>query len=615
MRIITSNCKIDIDKNFKVEAGPGAGKTHFLINHIKNVVQSSKRLRKTGKIACITYTNAAGENIIERLGESVAAHVEVSTIHSFLYKHVVKPYCFKLSKNLKLDIGRFKNHMNVRFSQSDIRKWIESGKFSTELKAPTSKGQVLSRHSNNWQMPALRNWLSNVYVSLNSDGLAVFKADYDKAFVEESVYGRWQSFNKYNLMILERKVLELKKLNWKKGLVDHEDILYFSYVLITETPFILEVLKTKFPYIFIDEYQDTNLIQNEILLKLKDLDCIIGVIGDKTQSIYDFAGANIQTFEDFSVEESSYYVIEENRRSTKEIVDFLNVLRTDIEQRPVRNDRNRVSEDDCKDVILIIGGKGNAFKKAEQLIGTEETFVSLSRKNNKANEMKLLNEKIIVDESIQSALYKHDSNSDRRRMILEIMEVVEYAQDGQIQKAVKLMETIVQRNVTLVNELILRDVSVQILIELTEEYDTYSIGSLYDFHQVLYQILGRMLNDIAKNPISDLSKRSKIIAFYKNTKYKTLSSALKLSDDNSSHITIHKSKGNEYENVFIVGDDTMREFLLSPDLDKEEHRVRYVAISRAQNKVFIQLNELNEKEESKIKKMYECQIIKVRSSV
>jgi len=611
MRTITSECKIDIDKSFKVEAGPGAGKTHFLINHIKNVVQNSNRLRKTGKVACITYTNSAAENITERLGESVAAHVDVSTIHSFLYKHVVKPYCFKLSKDLNLDIERFKNHIDVRFSQNDIRKWIEDGKFSTKLKNPTSKKQILSRHSNNWQMPALRNWLSNVYLTVNSNGLAVFKADYNKAFVEESVYGRRYGFNSNNLRILERQILGLKKLNWKKGVVDHEDILYFSYVLITENPFILEVLKTKFPYIFIDEYQDTNLIQNEILLKLKDLDCIIGVIGDKAQSIYDFAGANIHSFENFPVDESSHYVIKENRRSTKEIVDFLNVLRTDIEQIPVRNDKNKACEDDCKDVIIIIGDKGNAFKKAEQLIGTEETFVSLSRKNNKANEMKLLNEEIIVDESIQSALYKHDTNLDRRRMILEIMEVVEYAQDGQIQKAVKLMETIVQRNVTLVNELILRDVSVQILIELTEEYDTYSFGSLYDFHQVLYQLLERKLKDISKNPISNLSARGNIMDFYKSTKYKTLSSSLSLSDDNSSHITIHKSKGREYKNVFIIGDDTMKEFLLRPDLNKEEHRIRYVAISRSEKKVFIQLNELDEQEEYEIKKMYDCHIIKV----
>jgi len=610
MIVITSDCKIDIDKSFKVEAGPGAGKTHFLINHINIVVQNSNRLRKTGKVACITYTNSAVENITERLGENIASHVEVSTIHSFLYKHVVKPYCFKLPKEFNLNIGRFKNHIDVRFSQKDIRKWIEDGKFSTKLKNPTSKNQILSRYSNNWQMPALRNWLSSVYTTFDSNGQAVFKAVNSKAFVEEKIYGSGYGFRNSNLEILEKEIIELKKLNWRKGLVDHEDILYFSYKLVKENPFIFEVLKTKFPYIFIDEYQDTNLIQNDLLLKLLKLGSVVGVIGDRAQSIYDFAGANIQSFANFPVDESSHYVIKENRRSTEEIVEFLNIVRTDIEQRPVEKDEP--NEERCKAVLIIIGDKAKGFKKAEQLIGNEETLVSLSRKNNEANEMKLLGEEIIVNESIQSALYKHDYNPDRRRMILEFMEVVEYAQDGQIQKAVKLMETIVQRNINPCNELKLREKSIKILINLTESYDIYSVGSIFDFHQTLYQVLNNVFSN-SKSTISNLSNRGEIINFYKSTKYKTLSSSLKLSDDNSSHITIHKSKGNEYKNVFIVGDDTMKEFLLSPDLDKEEHRVRYVAISRAKNKVFIQLNELNQKEESKIKKMYDCQIIRFRT--
>ena len=611
MRVITSDCKISIDKSFKVEAGPGAGKTHFLINHINNVVQTSNRLRKTGKVACITYTNSAVENIIERLGEKIASHVEVSTIHSFLYKHVVKPYCFKLPKDLNLNIGKFKNHIDVRLSQHDIRKWIEDGKFSKKLKPPTSKKQILSRYPNNWQMPALRNWLSSIYTTLDSSGQVIFKADNNKAYVEKSIYGNRSRFNNNNLRILEKEILELKKLNWEKGLVDHEDILYFSHMLIKENPFILEVLKTKFPYIFIDEYQDTNLIQNDLLLKLKKLDCIVGVIGDKAQSIYNFVGANIQIFENFPVDKSSHYVIKENRRSTKEIVEFLNTLRTDIVQKPESKDKNEPNEAGAKFVFIIIGDKVKTFKRAEQIIHNNESLVSLSRKNTEANEMKVLGEEILVDELIQSALYKHDSDSGRRRMILEFIEAIEYAKDGQIQKAIKLMETIIQRNIELVNEFNLRNTSAQILIALIEGYDTYSNGSLYDFHQVLYHLFERKLNDISKRPMSNLSARGGIVKFYKSTKYKTLSSSINLSDDKGSHITIHKSKGKEYKNVFIVGDDTMREFLLSPDLDKEEHRVRYVAISRAKNNVFIQLNELNEKEESKIKKMYDCHILKV----
>src|SRR5690625_945831 len=611
MRVITSDCKIDIDKSFKVEAGPGAGKTHFLINHINNVVQNSNRLRKTGKVACITYTNSAVENIIERLGEKLANHVEVATIHSFLYKHVVKPYCFKLPKELNLNIGKFKNHIDVRLSQHDIRKWIEDGRFSVKLKHPTSKKQILSRYPNNWQMPALRNWLSSIYTTLDYNRQVIFKADHNKAYVEKSIYRNRYSFNNNNLRILEKEILELKKLNWEKGLVDHEDILYFSHILIKENPFILEVLKTKFPYIFIDEYQDTNLIQNDLLLKLKKIDCIVGVIGDKAQSIYKFAGANIQIFENFPVDESSHYVIKENRRSTEEIVEFLNALRTDIVQKSESKDKNEPNEEGSKAVCIIIGDKDKAFKQAEQRIHNNGTLVSLSRKNKEANEMKLLGEEIIMDESIQSALYKHDSDLDRRRMILEFIEVVEYAKDGQIQKAIKLMETIIQRNIELVDEFNLRNISAQILIALIEEYDTYSNGSLYDFHQVLYHLLDRKLNDTSKRPMSNLSARGGIVKFYKSTKYKTLSSSINLSDDKGSHITIHKSKGKEYKNVFIVGDDTMREFLLSPDLDKEEHRIRYVAISRSEKKVFIQLNKLNAEEEFEIKKMYKCHIEKV----
>ena len=57
--IINSKTKIDINQNFKIQAGPGAGKTQFLVNHINNVLQNSDKLGCTRKIACITYTNTA----------------------------------------------------------------------------------------------------------------------------------------------------------------------------------------------------------------------------------------------------------------------------------------------------------------------------------------------------------------------------------------------------------------------------------------------------------------------------------------------------------------------------------------------------------------------------
>lgn len=85
---INAESSVPIEQHFKVSAGPGAGKTRWLVNHIKNILHHSTRLGKTRKIVCITYTNVAIEIILNRLGET-AERIEVSTIHSFLYRHVI----------------------------------------------------------------------------------------------------------------------------------------------------------------------------------------------------------------------------------------------------------------------------------------------------------------------------------------------------------------------------------------------------------------------------------------------------------------------------------------------------------------------------------------------
>ncbi|MBK8653105.1 MAG: ATP-dependent helicase [Haliscomenobacter sp.] len=107
---ITSNTQFyDIEHHFRVSAGPGAGKTHWLVEHIKNVLRHSTRLGNTRKIACITYTNIAVETILNRLGTS-AEQVEVSTIHSFLYKNIVKPYAHFISSDYELNVAKMDGH-------------------------------------------------------------------------------------------------------------------------------------------------------------------------------------------------------------------------------------------------------------------------------------------------------------------------------------------------------------------------------------------------------------------------------------------------------------------------------------------------------------------------
>ena len=92
---ITSDTDIEFfrnDFNFKVFAGPGAGKTYFLIKNIISTINNSEKLKNTNrKILCITYTNVAVNEIKNRLGD-YRKYVEVLTIHAFLYEYVIKPY-------------------------------------------------------------------------------------------------------------------------------------------------------------------------------------------------------------------------------------------------------------------------------------------------------------------------------------------------------------------------------------------------------------------------------------------------------------------------------------------------------------------------------------------
>ncbi len=113
-----SSHNISIDKNFKLIAGPGAGKTTFLVNHIRNVIKNSDKLKNGRKILCITYTNVAVDTIKERLG-NYTNDVEISTIHHFLYKHILKPYIWILKNEINSNLLDLSN-VNISFPSFSV---------------------------------------------------------------------------------------------------------------------------------------------------------------------------------------------------------------------------------------------------------------------------------------------------------------------------------------------------------------------------------------------------------------------------------------------------------------------------------------------------------------
>jgi len=199
-----SDQRIGIEHHFKIFAGPGAGKTRFLINHIKNVIGQSKRLSKTRKIACITYTNIAVDTIIQRL-EDFAEKVEVSTIHSFLYKHIVKPYLFLIKDEFGIPIENIDGHDEIIPSSGLINAWIEE----TNQKYLRAKDITTKK---------IFEALCDICWQFNAEGQLqlVLRHPYKGNMGKVSI--KYASFETY------------KKLCWERGLLHHDDVLFFSWI-------------------------------------------------------------------------------------------------------------------------------------------------------------------------------------------------------------------------------------------------------------------------------------------------------------------------------------------------------------------------------------------------
>lgn len=575
--IITSKDRINIDEHFKIEAGPGAGKTEFLVNHIKNVLQNSNKLSCARKIACITYTNTAVETILKRIGKGVSDRVEVSTIHSFLYRNVVKPYCSFIPADYELCCNKVKGHDEFYINNKYIREWFENEDLSS-LKHPNTEKQILSLPALN---QALQNWILSIKC-VYKDGVISFGCDNKKAVGYDKNKDAFIGINSKSLKILSDKIIGLKKIYWRKGKLDHNDILYFSFILINRYPFILNVLRAKFAYMFIDEYQDTNPIQSFILDEIRKKETVVGVIGDKAQSIYKFQGADPSLFDSFKVNENNIYTICNNHRSTNQIVKFLNCIRDDINQNPCEN-INGI------EVFVYIGDKNAAYNKACELCGGE-TVVSLSRDNISSNAMKKeiegnnLNRKLLIQYSEQ------DSNSERRNHIVAFIQAIELALNSKYKEAIKSVEWIFRKEENP------KKMALSSLSKMLKIYQDYCDDTLMKFYDLICLTLNTSLSGFRKGAAKD---------FYDNTLYKNMAICINIVEDTSNHITIHKSKGSEFKNVMLVDNKCIKEILLTPNLhNDEEHRIVYVAISRAERKLFLQVEELDILDEMKIRERF-----------
>ena len=586
MNKITSDELIKINQNFRVTAGPGAGKTYWLINHINNVLKNSTKISGIKKIACITYTNIGVDTIRNRLKDNI--NVDVMTIHSFLYYNVVKPYASFTKNDYVLNASLIDGHDEPRFHKSVTINWLENHSNVQDLKHPFSLKQLTQLNNN---LLAICNWLISMKATLDGEDIK-FECNNKKAVhvsVKDDKKIRTQ-INNQTLNILKSDLLKYKTELWKIGVVDHEDILYISYRLIKDNPFIIKVLRSKYPYYFIDEYQDTNPIQSEILKLISNDDVIIGVIGDEAQSIFGFQGSDVSLFKENIASNVIEYVIEDNRRSTEKIVGCLNLLRKNMQQRNLREDKGTMP-------MILVGDKKAAQIEAKRLY--DEAFVQiLSRNNITSNIMK--GEYIDLDfdkdliEIINSTDSPSSGNGYRSMCVIQCLRSVELAKQNNFYDSIREMRKALdlskEKNGNL--EAIK---SIQLLLSL---YETYENKKLIEFVSIIKQNICPKISNLR----SGSPKR-----LYEQTEYKQAAVCINISEDTSNSKTIHKAKGDEYDNVLVVlNTEKELDFLLDTDLlNNEEHRIYYVAITRAKNNLLISVPKLSKKNRKTLANHYQ----------
>lgn len=553
---IHSNEYQDFNNSIRVLAGPGAGKTFWITGQIRQILESGV-LRPTSKVVCITYTNKAAINVEERIGNK-SNSLEVSTIHAFLYAQIIKPYFHLIAEEENFAIDKLDGHEDDIVMGYELLKEIVPSKmkyFAMSFKDYSSLKTFIEKC--HWQLIGGKLELKSS--TNNKSPLRGFKVD---------------------------NVISYKKYVWAKyGLMHHDDVLYFSYKLIQKYPSIIDFLVARFPFILIDEYQDTNSIQHYIFQQLAFAGTKVTIIGDTAQSIYRFAGSDIKNITSFKAPNLKCYQINDNRRSTQSILNFLNIIRTDLRQNPL-------VKDDFGEPIVFIGEAKDNYLQAKALCGQEE-LISLSWSNQTANSLRL-NLSLSSEENLLNQLYDLNDNG-RSRFVYNCLMAIEDAKSMLMKDAMKYIFKAFGLDKRKLSD---KECAFNKLLNILQREKEYRDGSLMNFYYVINSLRDTSLPKITKGKPAEL---------YSNL-YLDFAKGIRDKNEESCHLTIHKSKGLEFDNVLLVFDETKKtlDFLLKTDLNKKEddHRLYYVACSRAKHRLFISIPSLSEEKQVSIQNKY-----------
>ena len=266
-------------------AGAGSGKTRTITFKIAHMIKE-KNINPQNILA-LTFTNKAAREMKERAEKLIGSNTDIviTTFHSFALR-LLRIY------SERIGYGNNFNVYDTNDQKSIIKKIIKSYDWEKMYK-PT---QILNRIS---RIKELGIKYTDISKAINTNIL-------ENAHLK-IIYREYQEkLEKYNAM-------------------DFSDILTNTYELLNDS-YVLDKIQSRYIYILVDEYQDTNEIQYKIIKKIVSKNKNICVVGDEDQSIYAFRGANIKNILNFEKDypEAKIIKLEQNYRSTQNILDGAN---------------------------------------------------------------------------------------------------------------------------------------------------------------------------------------------------------------------------------------------------------------------------------------------------
>ncbi|MCX6223078.1 MAG: ATP-dependent helicase [Bacteroidia bacterium] len=530
-----------------LNACPGSGKTTTVAHKLYSLIQNWESIFsiKAG-IVCLSFTNVAKNEIAEKFREingfSLPYPNLISTIDSFVNTYITLPFAHKLK-----DIGK-------RYRIIDDTGYLDTI-FQSNWKLNKDFGNLLHRFQ-----PSKIDYTIENGIAWNGHD----KSD-DADFVK---YGK-----------------AIKTTQFSMGLLKTTDSAFFAYHILKKYPRLAKYLATKFPYLIIDEAQDTSEIQHSILERLyneglKNID----LVGDPYQCLYQWRDASpelfLQKFDD-TVNWKGIYLTE-NRRSTKKIIDVFSVLRRNTDKAIVP------VIDTAADLSLhIIKYDSENFADA---IGKYE---QLCVNNNFAS-----NNILVRGNTLKNSLLGKETNYSPWNTSLPylLIESRMHLQSNEIKEAVKKVRRIVIGLFT-------PDISFSDLKEKEQELknDTGTNAAIFNLIRGLpsfdlslkdwtiqtQQYLKTVL-ELVNEPDFKIRKKN-TAGFDKTTLDNPVNKYFKKSttDNNLPVTTIHQVKGMTFDSVFLIlsadskGQNiSLKDFVLKEAMPTEKQRLIYVAISR-----------------------------------